>query len=102
MNTKILTIIIVAVLLGSFAQIFLKIGISNLLFLIFGISLNIISAILYFYVLSKKDLSWSYPFVGLSYVIVNLLSILLGESFSILKFSGSVAIMIGVAFVALS
>jgi len=102
MKFKILGIILFSVLLGSFAQIFLKIGISNFAFLILGILFYAISTIFYFYALSKEDLNWCYSFVGLSYVIVNLLSILLGESFSIFKFVGSLIIAVGVTFVALS
>jgi len=103
MKIKILGIILFSVLLGSFAQIFLKIGISNFAFLILGILFYAISTIFYFYALSKEDLSWCYSFVGLSYVIVNLLSfVLIGEPFSTLKFIGSLIISVGVTFVALS
>jgi uncharacterized membrane protein len=102
MNFRILAFILIAVLLGSFAQIFLKIGTKDFIFLAIGIFLYVVSTILYFYVLSKEELSWCYSFVGLSYVIVNILSIILGESFSIFKLLGSLAIAIGVSFVALS
>jgi uncharacterized membrane protein len=103
MKIKILGIILFSVLLGSFAQIFLKIGISNFTFLILGILFYAISTIFYFYALSKEDLSWCYSFVGLSYVIVNLLSfVLIDEPFSTLKFIGSLIISVGVTFVALS
>ena len=102
MKIRILAIMLFAILLGSFAQIFLKIGINDFIFLLIGILFYAISTIFYFYALSKEDLSWCYSFVGLSYVIVNLLSTLLGESFSIFKFVGSIAIAIGVAFVAFS
>jgi uncharacterized membrane protein len=102
LKIKILSIILFSVLLGSFAQIFLKIGTKDFEFLAIGILLYALSTILYFYALSKEELSWCYSFVGLSYVIVNLLSILLGENFSILKLVGSLAITIGVIFVALN
>jgi len=102
MNLKMFAAIFTSVLLGSFGQIFLKLGVNNFVFLLIGIGLYGTSTIIYFYVLSKKDLSWSYSFIGLSYVIVNLLSLLLRESFSIFKFAGSIAIAIGVTFVALS
>ena len=89
--------ILVCVVLNSVAQIFLKFGMSNLhqklslsigaiyglitnVYVVIGGTLYGASFILWLYVLSKVRVSYAYPFISLSYVLVVILGFfLLGE-----------------------
>jgi drug/metabolite transporter (DMT)-like permease len=61
------------------------------------------SLLIWFYVLTKVDLSIAYPFLALSYVLVLLFSwLILGESISALRIVGVSVISCGVILVAKS
>ncbi|MGB9703274.1 MAG: hypothetical protein ACP5HJ_02135 [Candidatus Micrarchaeia archaeon] len=99
-------LMIFSVFMASLAQVLLKIGSNcficyqNIIYILTGILIYGFSTIIHLFVLSKKELSWTYSFVGLSYIFVNLFSLFINEEFSIFKFVGSTLIAIGVAFVA--
>ena len=94
----------------SFGQLFLKLGADQLEFyfislitnlsLIIGCVLYGIGAIIMMLALKYGDLSTIYPFFGLSFVWVALLSLIfLGESLALLQWFGIFIIIIGVSFV---
>ena len=59
-----------------------------------------LSAFLWIVVLSELDLSIAYPILGLTYILVLLLSFFfLGESLSILKVTGTLFVLFGVALI---
>lgn len=66
-----------------------------------GLFLYGLSAIVWLVVLSRVDLSFAYPMVGFSYVVVLFLSaFMLGEQVSLLRWIGAVIICIGIALIA--
>lgn len=120
---KSLMIILIAVSFASCGQLFLKQGILQVgdinlslreLFLILtkvfftpfvliGLICYGIGALLWLVVLSKIELSYAYPMVSLSYVIVVFGSIILfKESISLIRWIGLILICIGVYVVARS
>ncbi|NPV46906.1 MAG: multidrug resistance protein [Armatimonadetes bacterium] len=113
-----MSILVVAILLGAAGQIALKSGLNRLgakpspvvvlksIFtpLIFtGFACYGLSSILYLLALSRLELSYAYPMVALSYVVVTFLSWrLLGEAVPLLRTAGLAVICIGVILVACS
>jgi drug/metabolite transporter (DMT)-like permease len=78
-------------LVGSYLKIFFS------PLVIVGISLYFLGVFFWLYALSKVDLSFAFPFVSLSYILVVLFSwLLLGESISYLRWAGVFVICIGV------
>ena len=68
-----------------------------------GLGVYFLGVFFWLYALSKVDLSYAYPFVSLSYVLVVLASwILLGEHVTPMRWCGVVAICAGVILVARS
>lgn len=68
-----------------------------------GVILYAVSSFFWLIALSKVDLSYAYPFVGLAYVAVAFFSwIFLGEALSTLRWAGIVMIVAGVMLVARS
>ena len=112
---------ILTIVIASVGQIILKFGIDKSLnshnlksinnfldfYLIFSAPLVLLglifyglSAFLWIVVLSELDLSIAYPILGLTYILVLLLSFFfLGESLSILKFTGTLFVLFGVALI---
>lgn len=111
-------LLLVAVSLGAGGQVCLKIGVNQLgadaspLMVIKGIltpyvfagfCLYGLSSLLYLVALSKLDLSYAYPFVALSFLMVTALSwYLLDETLPLLRVIGLVLILAGVLTVAAS
>jgi drug/metabolite transporter (DMT)-like permease len=111
--------ILISILLGSVGQIFIKKGLNNLgsldfsmgligsysrIFLspliIFGIVIYFFGVFFWLYGLSKIELSFAFPFVSLSYILVFILSwFLLGENISLLRWVGLATICLGVFLV---
>ena len=86
---------------GGILSIYVKILLSPCVF--FGGFIYFLSLFIWFYVLSKVDLSFAYPFLALSYVLVLVLSwLVLGESISTLRIAGVLIISGGVILVAMS
>jgi drug/metabolite transporter (DMT)-like permease len=113
-----MSILIVAIMLGAAGQIALKSGLNQLgakpapvvvlksIFtpLIFtGFACYGLSSVLYLLALSRLELSYAYPMVALSYVIVTFLSWkFLGEAVPLMRVAGLAAICAGVVLVACS
>ncbi len=73
------------------------------LFVIFGMLLMVISMVSYLVVLSRVEISYAYPFLGLSFVLITLYGhFVLAESMNIYRVIGVATIVIGVALVARS
>src|SRR5947207_2615325 len=68
-----------------------------------GLALFGISALFWLVVLSKVDLSFAYPFVGLSYIIIVLVArVILHEHVPSLRWVGVALVALGIAVVGLS
>jgi drug/metabolite transporter (DMT)-like permease len=114
---KTLVTILVPIFLGVIGQFFLKYGMNqigefsilsgNVLlkyfkilfnpFVFIGLALYFVSALLWLYVLSRIDLSFAYPMLSLSYVIVIFGSwMLFGEKISMTHGVGVAIIIFGV------
>ena len=122
MNIVLMMLILCSVLLSAFAQITLKIGMSNPviqhaiasssaltviqsvctnIYVIGGLGLYFASAAVWLFVLAKVDVSFAYPFVGLGFVVTMLLAFFInGEVLSTTKVVGTLCIALGVAIMA--
>jgi len=114
--------ILTSVTLGVVGQIFIKKGLNSLgnidfsaglvisyskifisPFVILGILVYFMGVFFWLYALSKVDLSFAYPFVSLSYVLVLFASSwFLAESISPLRWAGVAAICLGVFLISRS
>ena len=114
-----LGILIFAICLGAMGQIFLKAGVSQLgahpapLLVLRSIVTNLrvfggfacygLSSLFYLVAISRLDLSYAYPMIALSYVMVTFLSWkYLNEAVPALRIVGLAIIMAGVVVMALS
>ena len=62
-----------------------------------GIPLYVAAAVVWIAVLSRVDLSYAYPFLGLNYVLVTLSArLILGEQVNLLRWTGIGVILFGV------
>lgn len=118
MPIRAILLLLVAVSLGAAGQICLKIGVNMLgggaspltvlkgiftPYVLSGFVLYGLSSLLYLVALSRLDLSYAYPFVALSFVLVTVLSWrILGETLPGLRIAGLALIMAGVLTVAAS
>ena len=122
MKIVLMMLILCSVLLSAFAQITLKIGMSNPviqhaiasssaltviqsvctnIYVIGGLGLYFASAAVWLFVLAKVDVSFAYPFVGLGFVVTMLLAFFInGEVLSTTKVVGTLCIALGVAIMA--
>lgn len=117
-----IAIILVNIALGSVGQISLRYGASRLgdlraghgiamsvlnafkgiftPYVFIGLSLYAMSAVLWILVLNQVRLSFAYPMISLSYVVVVLLSaLILGERVPLVTVAGLVFICIGVSLI---
>ena len=115
-------LILVCIVLGSVGQLSLRYGASHLgdlragraiaasvlcafkgiftPYVILGFCLYAISAVLWVLVLNQVNLSFAYPMISLSYVLVVLLSaMILGERIPLVTFGGLVLICLGVSLI---
>lgn len=119
---SVVLIILIAVLLAVIGQIFVKRGLNLLgtidfssgLFItyvkIFLSPLVLIGSIIYtisiffwIYSLSKVDLSFAFPFLSFSYVLIILVSwLILGENIPLLRWIGVLVICVGVFLISRS
>lgn len=114
-----LGILLIAIALGAMGQLLLKSGVNTLgegvspLYvlksfiksprILGGFFCYGVSSLFYLVSLSKLDLSYAYPMIALSYVIVAILSYkYLGEGLPTMRIVGIVVIIAGVTMVALS
>jgi uncharacterized membrane protein len=110
---NVIVIIITGLIFASMGQLLWKIGmnqigpISELNLSLLNIGFNIyviaglicygIGALFWLIALSQKELSYVYPFIALTFVMVLMLSyFLLGESMGIYKLLGTAIIIIGI------
>jgi len=117
-----IALILINVVLGSVGQISLRYGASQLgdlragqgiaasvlcafkgiftPYVLLGFCLYAISAVLWVLVLNQVSLSFAYPMISLSYVLVVLLSaIILGESVPLVTIGGLIFICLGVSLI---
>jgi multidrug transporter EmrE-like cation transporter len=110
-------IILIGILCASFGQIFWKIGMNSIgaietfsisgilsMFLnpliLLGLCMYGISTIFWLIALSQKDLSYVYPFIALTFIIVLLLSkFLLHENVGVYRIIGTIIIIAGLIVV---
>lgn len=122
MKAQILLLIILSIVLSATAQIVLKTGMSNPIigsainrgaileimlliagnpWVIGGLSLYFIGAVVWLFVLAKVDVSMAYPFVGLGFILTMLFGrFLLAESVGLIRIVGTLLVAIGVVLIA--
>lgn len=114
---NVIIIILIGIIFASVGQIFWKIGMNNFghitnyapstLITIFfnpyilsGLAMYGLSTVFWLIALSKKDLSFVYPFIGLTFIIVLILSnVILKESIGIYRIIGTFIIILGLMFI---
>jgi drug/metabolite transporter (DMT)-like permease len=122
MNTAILYIL-VSVLMGAVGQVLLKRGMSSMgpltldvsqlgriiwnigtnPFVIGGLAVYVTSTLFWLAALSRVDLSYAYPFVSLSYILMLIASWqLFSENISLLRLVGSFVVILGVLLISRS
>jgi len=117
---NVIVIIIIGVILAAFGQVSWKLGmnqagqltafnttaLSTVLlnpYVLLGFVMYGLSTVFWLLALSKKELSFVYPFISLTYVLVLVLSsLVLKESIGIGKAIGTLIIMLGLMIIARS
>ncbi|MEI6104279.1 MAG: EamA family transporter [Methanothrix sp.] len=112
-----IAIIIIGIIFAAFGQVSWKLGmnqagqmgalnfaaISTVLlnpYVLLGFVMYALSTIFWLIALSKKDLSFVYPFISLTYILVLVLSsLVLKESIGINKIAGTLAIIAGLIII---
>lgn len=80
--------------LGTIIEIFKNIKVD------IGILFYAISTVFWLIALSKKDLSYAYPFIAGTYIIVLILSnIIIGEKFGLYRFVGAIVVLLGLLLI---
>ncbi len=118
MQPALLALIITSVAMSACAQLLLKMGVgaaragsgasAGLTYLlspwvVAGLALYGLGAMVWLYVLARLPLSAAYPFVGLGFILTMVLgSVALGESLSVLRVAGTLLIAIGCVLVSRS
>jgi len=110
-------IIIIGVIFAAFGQISWKLGmnqagqftalnftaLSTVLlnpYVLLGFVFYALSTVFWLVALSKKDLSFVYPFISLTYILVLVLSsMVLKENIGLNKIAGTIAIIIGLIII---
>jgi len=86
---------------GEFIPFFVKVFTN--FYVLSAVSLWVIAALAWILAASKAEISHIYPIMGLSFVLVTLLSWLtLGENVTLLRWAGVILVCIGVVLVAKS
>ena len=114
---NVIIIILIGILFASLGQVFWKIGMNTVgsintftfsdivsifsnLYIIFGLIMYGLGTIFWLIALSQKDLSYVYPFIALTFIIVLLLSkFLLHENVGIYRIAGTLIIVAGLIIV---
>lgn len=101
-----IVLLVISTLLGSFGQLLFKIGVDSsgigavLFFVIGGLLSYGFATLIYLYILGRKSLSWTYGFVGFSYIFTTILAFfVLGEAVSPARWIGVIVIAIGTAVI---
>lgn len=122
MRLDTLVLILGSVLMATTAQLLLKIGMSEAgvraavegrqwgslalqlvgnAWVVVGLSLYVLGALLWLLVLAKVELSFAYPFVGLGFVVTMLLGWgFMGDTLGVQRVLGTLLITLGVVLVA--
>src|SRR5271157_695447 len=115
MVLNVIVLVLISMTLGSFGQVYLKMGLKNIgslnlndiltkklvsvitdKYVLFGIALYGVATLLWFVVLSNAELSYAYPLIGLSYVVTAVLAkFYFNETISILRWVGILIIVFG-------
>ena len=114
---NVILIILIGILFASLGQVFWKIGMNAIgsintftysdivpifsnLYIILGLLMYGLGTIFWLIALSQKDLSYVYPFIALTFIIVLLLSkFLLHENVGIYRIAGTLIIVAGLIIV---
>lgn len=118
---KEIMLILVSILFGAVGQLLMKFGTTRVgaaegdgvaallvkyftnLPILAGLSFYALSAVIWIFAISKVELSFAYPMVALSYVLVVTVSyFLFGESVGALRIAGLITIIAGVLMIAKS
>ncbi|BAI60312.1 conserved hypothetical protein [Methanocella paludicola SANAE] len=106
---KVIIDILIGIVFASFGQLFFKVGANNVgeisfsnllqlfnVYIIVGLILYAIGSVFWIIALSKADLSYVYPFIALTFIVVYAFSILvLKEPFHAGRMIGTAIIIIG-------
>ncbi len=102
-------LLLISTLLGSLGQLFFKIGVDSVSdltligYLFVGAVAYGIATPIYLYILGRTHLSWTYGFVGFSYIFTTILaSFILAEPVSIDRWIGVFVIALGTALIGVS
>jgi multidrug transporter EmrE-like cation transporter len=124
MKPQLLAIIVVSVALSAIAQLCLKLGVGHAQarpgagssslgqtlvamltspWVIAGLGLYALGAVVWLFVLSRAPLSLAYPFVGLGFIMTAAIGVLvLGEQVTVTRMAGTLLIALGCVVVAQS
>jgi len=102
-------VLVFSTFLGAVGQLLFKIGVNSgstmqlAVWVFLGFISYAVSTVLYFYVLSRAQLSWVYNFGGMSYIFTVLLALfILNETISLQRWTGIALIIIGVTLIGMS
>ena len=102
-------LLVISTLLGSLGQLFFKIGVDSngmyglVEFVFAGAAAYGIATLIYLYILGRSTLSWTYGFVGFSYIFATILAFfVLRENVMLGRWIGVVVIAIGTALIGMS
>jgi uncharacterized membrane protein len=116
-SMNVILLILIGIIFASLGQVFLKIGMNAVgsintfaysdivsifsnLYIILGLLMYGLATIFWLIALSQKDLSYVYPFIALTFIIVLLLSkFLLHENVGIYRIAGTIIIVAGLIIV---
>ncbi len=109
-NKKLFVALLIgSTLLGSVGQLFFKIGVDSqstvtlVAFVLGGVVAYGIATLVYLYILGRSHLSWTYGFVGFSYIFTTILAFfVLGEPVGLERWIGVMVIAIGTALIGMS
>jgi multidrug transporter EmrE-like cation transporter len=121
MNAKILLLLLASVLLSSIAQIVLKSGLSQPhvtlaldsgshvdaaiaiffnMWVIIGLAVYFLAAVVWLFALARIEVSMAYPFVGVGFILTMILGkFVMGDAVTATRLLGTVLISVGVVFV---
>ncbi len=69
-------------------------------FIIVGVGLYVLASVVWLVVLSRAELSYAYPMIGISYIVTSLLAwMIFKENMTIFRFLGIAMIISGVYFI---
>ena len=102
-------LLVVSTLLGSLGQLFFKIGVDSngmyglVEFIFAGAVAYGLATLIYLYILGRSTLSWTYGFVGFSYIFTTILAFfVLKENVMLGRWIGVIVIAIGTALIGMS